>query len=183
MTCWDHQGDEIHGSFTPRQIRWIHKNLAVFGEALREAQHQQATGHLMAEALDIPFPRPCGDRATVIASPRNVSGHRLDPVWATSKFLNQMRRNADLVLNSLPETGGDVVLRGPREAWAWIWSLYECGMDVAIRLGIDWGPLPTMRRPGADRAERSYYYVMKWLLRVVDELIDVAELPLPSAET
>jgi hypothetical protein len=93
-------------------------------------------------------------------------------------FLNQTRDAVDLALITLPLQDGTVFLRGTQQFDAWIWALYEYGMALACKLGVEWQPMQ-MNRVDADRKERAFMAAMAWLHTVVDELIETADLPVP----
>lgn len=181
MPCWDRHGDQIHGRFSPRQTRWIRKNLHIFHYALRQAQNAIGPERRTTGVSDSAFSWPRGsERVTVIAARRGDAPGEHCSDRSNSVFLEQMRANVETVLLTLPEPGDVVVLMDAQQTWAWIWSLYECGMDVAFRFSVHWGPLSAMCPPGTDRPQRSCYHVLEWLRRVVDDLVDVADLPFPE---
>ncbi|MFE3784000.1 hypothetical protein ACFXPA_38165 [Amycolatopsis sp. NPDC059090] len=93
-----------------------------------------------------------------------------------------MTVDVDLALAVLPDTGGVVVLADARHAWAWIWSLADLGTHLAFRLGLPRRPQSSTEvRADGGRAQRSLLRTVTWLSGVLNDLIDVAELPFPTA--
>jgi len=182
VICWDRQANQIIGNFTPRQIRWFRDHVSVFRDAVLLDRDWRALERDLVEALDI---------AEIIKEyhqqvPASISSSTDVPAWSvvgskmSPAFAEHMLADADLVLGSLPATGGVVVLPDVRHVWAWIWSLYDCGMHLAFRLGLPWVPPHTKTSTAANRAERSFPKVMAWLMAVIDTLVDVADLPYPA---
>lgn len=182
VICWDRQGDQIIGHFTARQIRWLRDHVSTFRDAVCMHRDWCALERHLAGAIYIAEitgeyhqDAPAGISLSTDVPAWSVVGPRM-----SSAFAEHMLADADLVLGSLPATGGVVVLPDVRAVWAWIWSLYQCGMHLAFRLGLTWVPPHTETSTAAGRAERSFFNVRTWLMTVIDTLIDVADLPYPA---
>jgi hypothetical protein len=184
MICWDRRGDLVIGHFTPREIDWTRRHLTRFGEVLRIGHVGLATGadtgadsELVAEAA----------RYAEVIAVRGETGPAATRATETVRArrlvnLLQTYDAVETVLDSLPDRGGVVLLRDPPESWAWIWAMYEYGMSLSCRLGIGWGPLPDEPPVTASAEERSFDATMRWILRVVTGLIEIADLPVPVLE-
>ena len=184
VMCWDRQADQIIGYFTPRQIRWLRDHVSTFRDAVDLHRGWAALERRLADtALTAEIIQDDRHHGSVGAplSPEvpawSIAGHQTEPV-----VFGHMLAYADLVVDSLPTTGGVVVLPDARAVWAWIWSLYQCGMHLAFRLGLTWAPTYTQihTHTTTDRAERSFLKVRAWLMTVIGTLIDVADLPYPT---
>jgi hypothetical protein len=147
VLSWACQGERIVGDFTPRQIRRLRDHVGRLRDALvRHRDSPDAAAWCAAGA------RPAAD------------------------LVPRMLADVDLVLGALPTTGGVVVLPDDRHVWAWIWSPHECGMHLAFRLARTWRRSYATTSPRSDRAEQVFAQGMAWLTRVVDGLIDTADL-------
>jgi hypothetical protein len=182
VICWDRQADSIIGYFSPRQIRWFRQHVGAFRESVLSQRKWRALERHLIEVLDIEGANQ-QHRQYVSAGGSLPAGV---PAWASGGLQMgghdiewHMLVDAELVLGSLPATGGVVVLPDQRYVWAWIWALYECAMHLSFRLGLTWEPPHTGTYSTADRAHRSFSKVMAWLMMVVDTLIDVADLRYP----
>lgn len=169
MICWDRQGERIIGTFTPRQLRWIREHLGSFRVFLERAIDGRDTGLRAGggylQAVDIAQRRLNGN------APVNSDG------FPAAHFLRKVVQDIDTVVDALPPSGGVVVLPDTRHAWAWVWSLYECGMEMAFRLKLEWGPLDDMKETATGRHGRSFCSLMTWLIQVIEGLIEVVDLP------
>lgn len=182
MICWDRQANQIIGHFTPRQIHWLRGHIGVFRDAVSldlqwRALERHCTGAIHVAEItqqDQPYV-PASTSLPTDVPAWSVVGPKQSPALAQRRLAD-----ADLVLGSLPATGGVVVLPDPRHVWAWIWSLYECGMHLAFRLGLPWVAPNTKASTTADRAQRSFPKAMTWLMTVIDTLVDVGDLPYPT---
>lgn len=94
----------------------------------------------------------------------------------SSELLRRTFADTIAVLETLPTTGGVVILPSARHVWAWIWSLTECAMHLAARLGLAWAPATPPEVEGRDRNEVLLAKVTSWLTGVIDSLIRIAEL-------
>jgi hypothetical protein len=180
VICWDRRAGQVIGYFTPRQIRWIRDHVSIFRDAVVIHGDWCALERHLADAQHITEIAQC-DRHQMpyMASSSGV------PAWSVgghhdveTRLFRHILTDTDIVLGSLPIAGGVVVLDDARAVWAWIWSLYQCGMHLAFRLGLPWLP-PTEMCVTGERAERSFFKVRAWLMTVIDTLIDVAVFPCP----
>jgi hypothetical protein len=182
VICWDRQASQIIGHFSPRQIRWFRDHVGAFRDAVSLDRDWRDLEHYLIETIDIMEITQEYDQHL----PATIPQSKDVPAWSVVRpkisriFSEHMLADADLVLGSLPATGGVVVLPDARHVWAWIWALYECGMHLAFRLGLPWVPPHTEISSAADRAARSFPKVMAWLMTVIDTLVDVADLPYPA---
>ena len=182
LICWDRQADQTIGHFTPRQIRWFRDHVGAFRDAVSLDRDWRDLERHLVEAHDVV--EISQEYHQHVAARISLSTDV--PAWSEAgptmspTFPEHMLADADLVLGSLPATGGVVVLPDARHVWAWIWSLYQSGMHLAFRLGLPWAPPHTKTSNTADRAQRSFPKVLAWLMTVIDTLIDVADLPYPA---
>ncbi|HEV8556641.1 MAG TPA: hypothetical protein VGR06_09635 [Actinophytocola sp.] len=150
MICWDRMDGRIVGIFTPRQIRWIRRHVGVLHAAAQDVVPLLGVPAWLAAMAEVGF----------------------DAVRRT-------RADTAVVLDTLPETGGVVVLPERHQAWAWIWTLSECQIHLAFRVGPARRPAQISTASGSG-TEWSLSMVTTWLESVVDDLICVADLNYPA---
>lgn len=157
MICWDSHDDTIIGYFSPRQIQWLRKQVSTLRN---ELQIEVAGWEYQCY--------PDAMMGTILVADDGL------------RLIRRRVNDAALLLHTLPDSGGLVILPNQRCVYAWVWSLAECRINLARRLGLE-QQLPQLvnngARSDADRARRTLSGVITWLNRVVDSLVDVASLP------
>jgi hypothetical protein len=171
MTCWIRNDEHIVGVFTPGQVRWMRRLLVDFRHGLQAAAAPRERERHAPPAIEY------GRHVMAVVARRKDGG---DQHVSESELLGRMLEDADTVLATLPRSGGVVVLRDERLAWPWIWSLYECCLYLTFTLGLDWEPLRPSRTHALGPEELELHDMTRWLFKVIDGLIDTAELPYPA---
>jgi hypothetical protein len=181
MICWDRKDDLVIGHFTPHEIGWLRRHLDRFSDVLRIGHILLATDGTGVAAEHACRVVEAHRYATVIAargphdepSAEDATGRELTHLLETYQAVES-------VLETLPAEGGVVLLTDSRFVLAWIWALYDYGMSLACRLDLPWRPLADRTPEGASEQERSFEHTVRWLLAVVDGLINTADLPTPA---
>lgn len=187
MICWDRHNNTIIGYFSPRQVQWLRNHVGAVRDELQVDVALREVRRFLDAAVRMPLfvsddLRPPPQEWFPAAAGCLEGLENLGPEFAH-------RRLADvaLVLDSLPDKGGVVVLPGPRHAQAWVWSLGECGIHLARRLGLE-RQIPNWSAAAerdASRAELTLSGVLAWLSRIIDGLIEMTDLsyhPLPDTD-
>jgi hypothetical protein len=177
---WDREGDLIVGHFTPREIAWIRQHLQSFAKLLHLGR-QHITDDEQPSCAATAADRQAYRCVRIIAAQRGQDreANTLSRTQAL-EFLNQTQDAVDLTLATVPRRRGVVVLYSSQQSWAWIWALYEYGIALACKLGVDWEPIHHRLIDPTGRQQRAFHAVMKWLHQIVDELVQIADLPIPA---
>lgn len=164
MVYWRSRGPAVVGDFDPERCRQLYLHVDRFRGMLADAemwQRARTSGH---GDLFV-------DRHVVMAHRRAMAVVGLSP--AEGDPLRRMLRDADTVLGTLRNSARELVLTKPAQIGAWIWTLYECAMDIALYAGIPWGPDRPADPFGLPWELHADHRAVSWLLEVVDALVDV----------
>ncbi|OLF17620.1 hypothetical protein BU204_10410 [Actinophytocola xanthii] len=166
--------------FPPERRRHLYWHVERFRMMLADAETWQRARHTgCGDLFQERRAAQAHERAVAIVARRGracSAGFGAVPV--ERDVLREMVDAADRLLASLRHHTGTVVLTGPEQFSAWIWTLYECAMDTALHNGIPWcGDV------AGDRPERSWetqpeHQLVDWLLELVDGLIGVVGFPM-----
>ncbi|MCE7010093.1 hypothetical protein LWC34_45910 [Kibdelosporangium philippinense] len=114
MISWDYCGDRLITVFSPRQVRWLRRQLTDYQSRLDSA----LCGNRVDPALGV-----------VLA---NLSG-------GLDYWLKRARSTAAMLLGDLPDCGGVIEMVDVARRVAWVWILQEIRILVSAQLGVSVG--------------------------------------------
>ncbi|ONI73298.1 hypothetical protein ALI144C_46155 [Actinosynnema sp. ALI-1.44] len=181
--CWDRAGDELIGVFSPHAVAWLRRQMTGYSELLEWRYTKYATDDPTAEAIGVPLASSADEYPPLVAALREIiPDEEPEPVrlWWEPDVVRFLYAGTQVVLDSLPETGGVVVLRERHQIEAWQAAVPNMRVVFAVATGI-W-PVPagtephrhTMPRADPGRFEQDRD-LTEWLRRVVASLTDIAE--------
>jgi hypothetical protein len=176
MIYWEKRSGKTIGIFTTRQITWIHHRVGQLHSALKYTIGELTNEHNLFS--DFTRRQEGALRLAAIVGLRTSQEQsEKDLPMFTVQFLNSMLDDAERVLATLPRTGGTVSLYDSRDSWAWVWSLYECAMNIALELDVEWDSIEAMHFNGLTREARAFNNLLDWLTDVIYSLIELADIP------
>ncbi|MET0133434.1 MAG: hypothetical protein ABW215_07560 [Kibdelosporangium sp.] len=178
MVYWKRDGAAVVGDFPPDRFRLLYWFVDSFRTMLADADVWHLVQHF--KVADIAPGSTVGaahERAMAIVGQREralaADSDRAGDEW---DHLGQMVTDADIVLETLADVHTGPVLTAPVQCTAWVWTLYECAMDVAFQHGIQWGWQGTAGPATDQGSDQQLGEVVAWMLEVVDALIDVLDI-------
>jgi Domain of unknown function (DUF2017) len=186
--CWDRAGDDLIGVFSPHAVAWLRRQMSGYRELLEWRYADYATDDPTAEAVGAPLASCPTSYPPLVAALQEIIP--LDEpeairLWWEPDVVRWLYAGTRLVLDSLPETGGVVVLRERHEIDAWQAAVPNMRVVFAVAAGV-W-PVPagtedfrhTMPKVDPRRLERDRD-LTAWLQRVVGGLTEIAQ-PAPMS--
>lgn len=181
--CWDRAGDELIGVFSPHAVAWLRRQMAGYRELLEWRYTKYVTDDPTAEAIGVPIASAPDEYPPLVAALREIiPDEEPEPVrlWWEPDVVRFLYAGTQIVIDSLPETGGVVVLRERHELEAWQAAVPNMRVVFAVAAGV-W-PVPAgtesqryrMPRTDPSRFEQDRE-LTDWLRRVVDALTEIAE--------
>jgi hypothetical protein len=186
--CWDRAGGDLIGVFSPHAVAWLRRQMSGYEQLLEWRYTNYSTEDPTAEAIAIPLAvKPTEYPPLVAALGEIIPDDEPEPIrlWWEPDVVRWLYAGTRVVLNSLPETGGVVVLRERHEIEAWQAAVPNMRVVFAVAAGV-W-PVPagterarhTMPKVDPHRLDRDRD-LTGWLQRVVDGLTEIAQ---PAATT
>jgi hypothetical protein len=176
MICWDRTDDLVIGTFLPVQVRWLRRQLSGFRDLIDWRMRQYRCGDLLHAFVGMPLPvAPPEEPMLRTLLARYVPEQEPEPVrlWREPDVLGRIRDGIEVVLGTLPETGGVVVLDALGKARDWACVLVDLRVAYAVKTGVvDALDVP----PPAETPEHleTPYFHVGWLREVVDGLTEIA---------
>lgn len=168
MTYWKRRGTDVVGDFCQEHCRQLYWHVDRYRTMLAEAEMwQRARKSGQGELFLNGSVAVAHRRAMAIVTRRRIA----DREWDS---LRQMVDDADMVLTTLRTCAKQLVLAEPEQISAWIWTLYECAMDIAWHAGIPWGQEGPADPSGLSLEARADHRTVTLLLTVVGALVDAA---------
>ncbi|CAM3648442.1 DUF2017 domain-containing protein [Kibdelosporangium persicum] len=181
--CWDRAGDELIGVFSPHAVAWLRRQMAGYGELLEWRYTKYTSDDPTAEAIGIPLATTPAEYPPLVAALREIiPEEEPEPVrlWWEPDVVRWLYAGARLVLDSLPETGGVVVLRERHQIDAWQAAVPNMRTVFAVAAGV-W-PVPAGTEPHRHTMPRTdparFVHdrnLTDWLRHVVEALTEIAE--------
>lgn len=178
MICWDRTEDLVIGTFLPVQVRWLRRQLSGFRDLIDWRCRQYRCGDLLHAFVGMPLPvAPPEEPMLRTLLGRYVPEYEPEPVrlWWEPDVLGRIREGIEIVLATLPEQGGVVLLDEPGKVRAWAGVLVDLRVAYAVRTGVldALDAAPPTNPP--EHLEMPYFHV-GWLRHVVDGLARIAGL-------
>ncbi|WP_037270023.1 DUF2017 family protein [Kibdelosporangium aridum] len=181
--CWDRAGDELIGVFSPHAVAWLRRQMAGYSELLEWRYTKYASDDPTAEAIGLPLATQPAEYPPLVAALREIiPDEEPEPIrlWWEPDVVRWLYAGTQVVLDSLPETGGVVVLRERHEIEAWQAAVPNMRVVFGVAAGVM--PVPagteshrhTMPKAVPGRFEHDRDLTV-WLRRVVDALTEIAE--------
>jgi hypothetical protein len=181
--CWDRAGDDLIGVFSPHAVAWLRRQMSGYQQLLEWRYADYSSEDPTAEAISMPLADSFTQYPPLVAALREIiPDDEPEPIrlWWEPDVVRWLYAGTRVVLDSLPETGGVVVLRERHQIEAWQAAVPNMRVVFAVAAGV-W-PVPvgternrhTMPRVDPGRFERDRQ-LTHWLRRVVDSLIEVAQ--------
>jgi hypothetical protein len=185
--CWDRAGEDLIGVFSPHAVAWLRRQMSGYQQLLEWRYASYDTDDPTAEALGAPLASHPTAYPPLVAALHQIipqDEHELIRLWWEPDVVRWLYAGTRLMLDSLPETGGVVVLRERHVIDAWQAAVPNMRVVFAVAAGV-W-PVPagteahkhTMPQVDPSRAGRDRD-LTDWLQRVVDGLTEAAQ-PAPT---
>jgi hypothetical protein len=185
--CWDRAGDELIGVFSPHAVAWLRTQMAGYRQLLEWRYSKYQADDPTAEAVGAPVASHPTQYPPLVAALREIipdDEHELIRLWWEPDVVRWLYAGTQVVLDSLPETGGVVVLRERHQIDAWQAAVPNMRVVFAVAAGV-W-PVPAgtedkrYTMPALDpRCFDRDRTLTEWLQRVVDGLEKIAQ-PAPA---
>lgn len=181
--CWDRFGDDLIGVFSPHAVAWLRRQMTGYQQLLEWRYASYTTDDATAEAVGVPVADQPARYPPLVAALREIiPDDEPEPIrlWWEPDVVRWLYAGTRVVLDSLPKTGGVVVLRERHEIEAWQAAVPNMRVVFAVAAGV-WPvpagtednrhsmPTPDPGRFGHDRD------LTRWLRRVVDGLTEISE--------
>ncbi|TCO65322.1 DUF2017 family protein [Actinocrispum wychmicini] len=181
--CWDRAGDDLIGVFSPHAVAWLRRQMSGYEQLLEWRYAGYVSEDPTANAVGVPVAsRPAEYPPLVAALSEIIPEDELEPIrlWWEPDVVRWLYAGTRVVLDSLPTTGGVVVLHERHQIEAWQAAVPNMRVVFAVAAGV-W-PVPvgternrhTMPTPDPTRLDRDRQ-LTDWLRKVVDRLTDIAE--------
>jgi hypothetical protein len=186
--CWDRVGDDLIGVFSPHAVAWLRRQMTGYQQLLEWRYASYSTEDATAEAVGVPIAAQPTHYPPLVAALREIiPDDEPEPVrlWWEPDVVRWLYAGTQVVLDSLPETGGVVVLKQRHQIEAWQAAVPNMRVVFAVAAGV-W-PVPagtelhrdTMPKLDPDRFEPNRE-LTRWLQRVVDGLTGLSQ-PAPAS--
>ncbi|MET0235566.1 MAG: DUF2017 family protein [Kibdelosporangium sp.] len=186
--CWDRVDGDLIGVFSPHAVSWLRRQMTGYRELLEWRYTNYATDDPTASAIGVPLAAGPAEYPPLVAALREIiPEEEPEPVrlWWEPDVVRWLYAGTEVVLATLPESGGVVVLRERHEIEAWQSAVPNMRVVFAVASGV-W-PVPagteqnrhSMPRLDPDRYEPDRA-LTQWLRRVVDSLTEIAS-PAPTS--
>ncbi|MBP2322447.1 hypothetical protein JOF56_002832 [Kibdelosporangium banguiense] len=186
--CWDRADGDLIGVFSPHAVSWLRRQMTGYRELLEWRYTNYVTDDPTANAIGVPLASTPAEYPPLVAALREIIPDE-EPeairLWWEPDVVRWLYAGTQVVLNTLPESGGVVVLRERHEIEAWQAAVPNMRVVFAVAAGI-W-PVPagtehnrhSMPKLDPDR-HRPDRALTQWLRRVVDGLTEIAS-PAPTS--
>jgi hypothetical protein len=176
--CWDRTASEVIGVFNPQAVSWLRKQLGGYSRLLEWRYGKYTTDDPTARALGMPLPTEPAQYPPLVAALRAiVPADEVEAVllWREPDILRWLHAAAEIVLDTLPQSGGVVVLRQRHQIDAW--KVAVSNMRIVFAVATHVWPVPagtehklyTLPKREPKHLERDRALV-EWLKSVVDGL-------------
>lgn len=181
--CWDRAGEDLVGVFSPYAVAWLRRQMSGYHQLLEWRYANYVTDDPTANAVGVPVASTPAEYPPLVAALREIIPED-EPeairLWWEPDVVRWLYAGTQLVLDSLPTTGGVVVLHESHEIEAWQAAVPNMRAVFAVASGV-W-PVPagteenrhTMPKARPERFEQDRA-LTDWLRKVVDRLTDIAE--------
>jgi len=186
--CWDRAGDDLIGVFSPHAVAWLRRQMLGYQQLLEWRYASYATDDPTAEAVGAPLAASPTEYPPLVAALREIiPEEEPEPIrlWWEPDVIRWLYAGTRVVLDSLPTSGGVVVLRETNQIEAWQAAVPNMRVVFAVATGV-W-PVPAGTEsnrhtmPKSDPTRFNWdRQLTEWLQRAVDGLTEIAE---PAGQT
>jgi Domain of unknown function (DUF2017) len=186
--CWDRAGDDLIGVFSPHAVAWLRRQMTGYRELLEWRYTHYVTDDPTANAIGVPIASGPPDYPPLVAALREIiPDEEPEPIrlWWEPDVVRWLYAGTQVVLDTLPEAGGVVLLRERHEIEAWQSAVPNMRVVFAVASGV-W-PVPAGTEPNRhsmpkldpDRFGPDSALTL-WLRQVIERLTEMAE-PAPTS--